>query len=114
MSDEVPLPRGFGRAHEGFACYFQVMARTAEAIIDEVLALPDGERARVLDALFDAVTASELEQDPAFMGELRHRADEALAGTTEGRPWRDVIGELRAELKVAHWKRRPMYWADRL
>lgn len=82
------------------------MTRTAEVIIAEVLALPDDERVRVLDALVEAETASTLEHDPAFVAELRRRADAALSSTTEARPWRDVISELRAELKERRARRR--------
>ena len=82
------------------------MARTADAIIDEVMALPEAERARVVDALIEAVVASELEQDPAFVAELRRRADAALSGKTEGTPWRDMMTELRAELEERRARRK--------
>ncbi|MCL2778466.1 MAG: addiction module protein [Polyangiaceae bacterium] len=78
------------------------MARTAEAIIDEVLALPERERTRVLDALVDAVAASEIEQDPAFMGELRRRADAALSGEVQG----VTLAKLRAQLHADSEARR--------
>ena len=80
-----------GRVHDD-PLVLEDMARTADAIIDEVMALPEGERARVVDvdALIEAVVASELERDPAFVAELRRRADAALSGETEGTPWRGV------------------------
>jgi hypothetical protein len=74
------------------------MAKTAEAIIAEVLALPEGERSRVVDALVEAVAATELEQDPAFVAELRRRADAALSGESNGQPWREAMAELHSEL----------------
>lgn len=82
------------------------IVRTADAIIDEVMALPEGERGRVVDALIEAVVASELEQDPAFVAELRRRADAALSGKTEGKPWREMMTDLRAELEERRARRK--------
>lgn len=61
---------------------------------------------RVVDARIDEALAAELEQDPAFVAELRRRADAALFGKTEGTPWRDVMTELRAELEERRARRK--------
>ncbi len=69
------------------------MGRTAEAIIDDVLALPERERARVLDALVDMIGAP-----PAPSPEiLRERRDELETESVEGVPGTDVVRDLRGE-----------------
>lgn len=82
------------------------MARRTDAIIDEVMALSEGERARVLDVLIEAVVASEREKDPAFVADLQRRADAARSGKVEGTPWRSVMTELRAELAERRARRK--------
>ena len=60
-------------------------------VITDALALPEGERARVLDALVDTLGAPA----PASLDELRRRRDELENGTVEGVSGKDVIEELR-------------------
>ncbi len=67
------------------------MAKTAESVMTDALALPEGERARVLDALVDTLGAPA----PASLDELRRRRDELENGTIEGVSGKDVIRELR-------------------
>lgn len=67
------------------------MARTAEAIIDDLLALPDGERARVLDAIVDMLGAP----SAPSLEELRRRRDALESGVDDGIPGAELIRNLR-------------------
>lgn len=65
--------------------------KTAESIIDDAMALPEPDRARVLDALLATLGG------PAApsIEELRARRDELESGAVEGLDGAAVIAELR-------------------
>ncbi|MCA9676508.1 MAG: addiction module protein [Kofleriaceae bacterium] len=76
------------------------MTDRARKLLDEALALPEGERAdlaaRLLASLADE-PADEL--DPRWVAELERRAREAHADPSGGTPWEELRDGLLADLR---------------
>ncbi len=73
-----------------------------EAIRDEVLALPEGERGRLvadlLASLEPRAEADEISTHAAWLEELGQRAKRAVSGEEPGELWSNVEAQLRNEL----------------
>ncbi|MCL2776822.1 MAG: hypothetical protein FWD73_02375 [Polyangiaceae bacterium] len=89
------------------------MAKTANEVIHDVLELSEEDRSRVMSALVDSFeldTAGEpegsFEDAKAYMAEVRKRIDDVLVGSVKGRPWREAMADLDAELREYAARRR--------
>ncbi|MCL2723169.1 MAG: hypothetical protein FWD69_01915 [Polyangiaceae bacterium] len=89
------------------------MAKTADEVIHDALELSEEGRSRVMSALadsfeLDAVDECEGSQEDAkaYMAEVRGRIDDVLAGRVKGRPWREAMANLDAELREHATRRR--------
>ena len=75
------------------------MSPTVHAVLDAALALPESERAELLE-LISASFVSEGPLHPAWGPELRRRAHEIDSGSVVPIPWADVRREAEAELDL--------------
>ncbi len=79
------------------------MTAEAKKVLDEALALPNGERRRVVEALLDSMppeTADEIEL--AWREEARQRAGRLERGETVARDGDAALAELEAKLRGIH------------
>jgi putative addiction module component (TIGR02574 family) len=74
------------------------MSEAAAKLLEQVLALPEEERAFIVDRLTETLGDDEAEPDPAFEAELNRRLDAVANGTAELVPWDQARCEMRAEL----------------
>ncbi len=70
------------------------MPLTFDQIREEVLALPDEERQRLILSLPETTDLAPLGLHPAWMEELHRRSEEFQSGHMEGIPWEIVEKEL--------------------
>ena len=75
---------------------------TIDAIREEALALPEGERGRLAADLLASLEPPALSDEPAthqaWLEELGRRAQRAMSGEEPGELWSDVEARLRNEL----------------
>lgn len=70
------------------------------AIQAEALSLPASERARLIEALWDSLTAKETRtRETAWAAESERRIDAYEAGTLQAREAESVFAELRKDLR---------------
>ena len=75
------------------------MARLAEAVLKEALALPEEDRADIAGALLESIEpASEAEVEAAWRQEVAARVAALDAGEVETIPWEEVRARLYARL----------------
>lgn len=71
------------------------MTDAARKLLDEALALPSEDRARVAAALLASLDdAVDENARRAWAAEIERRADRVLAGDSEGAPWDEVRARL--------------------
>lgn len=67
------------------------MTDAARKLLDDAMALPPDDRARVAAALLASLDdAAPNTVDPAWMAEMERRAERVLDGGSQGRPWSEV------------------------
>ncbi len=79
------------------------MTAAAKRVLDEALALPDGERRRVVEALLDTMppeTADEIEL--AWLEEIRERAGRLERGEIVARDGDEALDAMEAKLRGIH------------
>ncbi len=79
------------------------MTSAAKKVLDDALALPEGERRRVAEALLDAMppeTVDEIEE--AWLEEARRRAGRLERGEIEARDGDSALAALEAKLRGIH------------
>ncbi|HVF59488.1 MAG TPA: addiction module protein [Thermoanaerobaculia bacterium] len=75
------------------------MARLAEAVLKEALALPEEDRADIAGALLESIEPdSEAEVEAAWRQEVAARVAALDAGEVETIPWEEVRARLHARL----------------
>lgn len=75
------------------------MARLAETVLKEALALPEEDRADIAGALLESIEpASEAEVEAAWRQEVATRVAALDAGEVETIPWEEVRARLYARL----------------
>lgn len=81
---------GLGRAGYDFC-----MTNAARKLLEDAMALPSEDRARVAAALLASLDdAVDEDATEAWAAEVERRADRVLAGDSEGAPWDDVRARL--------------------
>jgi putative addiction module component (TIGR02574 family) len=70
----------------------------AKRILDEALALPDDERAELIEALSDSLHPAPVELTPEQNAELEGRIAELERGDVEAVPWEEVEARVRRSL----------------
>jgi putative addiction module component (TIGR02574 family) len=77
-----------------------IHAMSVAAIRDEALSLPAHERAKLIDALWDSLSAKETQaRESAWAAESERRIDAYDAGTLKARDAESVFAELREDLR---------------
>lgn len=71
------------------------MTNAARKLLEDAMALPSEDRARVAAALLASLDdAVDEDATEAWAAEVERRADRVLAGDSEGAPWDDVRARL--------------------
>ncbi len=80
--------------------YPSSMTDAARKLLDDVMALPARDRARVAAALIASLDEGEDESaEAAWAAEIERRAERVLAGESEGHPWSEVRERLLRRLR---------------
>ena len=74
------------------------MTSAAKRILDEALALPDDERAELMEALSDSFHPDAVEVSPEQKAEIEGRIAELERGEVEAVAWEDVEARVRRTL----------------
>lgn len=70
------------------------------ALRNEALTLPDTDKAKLIDALWDSLSSSELKKrEAAWAGESERRIDAYNAGLLKARNAEDVLGDLKKRFR---------------
>jgi putative addiction module component (TIGR02574 family) len=76
------------------------MSETATKLLEQVLALPQEDRAMIAERLNDSLSEqTDEERDPAFEAELNRRLESVADGTANIIPWEQARTEMQAELE---------------
>jgi putative addiction module component (TIGR02574 family) len=75
------------------------MSETATKLLEQLLALPEAERAEIADQLNESFGELGDDLDPAFEAELNRRLESVANGTAEIVPWEQARHEMQAELE---------------
>ena len=67
-------------------------------IMQQLLGLPETERAAVARQLLESLGAPSAVDDDAWIAELERRVEDVESGKSAGIPWEDVYAEARALL----------------
>jgi putative addiction module component (TIGR02574 family) len=74
------------------------MTAEAKKIFEQALALPEPQRAALIDALADSLAeTSEHEVDPAWLDEVRRRIEEVRRGEVQ----LETLSEVRRQIRAA-------------
>ncbi len=74
------------------------MGEGAKKLLSQALRLPLDERAELAADLIASIDGQpDKDADAAWAAEIERRATRALAGESEGRPWREVLKRLDPE-----------------
>jgi hypothetical protein len=75
----------------------------AKNVLDQALALPEGERRRVVEALLDAMPPETVDEiETAWLEEARSRAGQLERGEIESRAGEAELAALEMKLKSIH------------
>lgn len=74
------------------------MTSTAKKILDEALALPEDDRAVLVDALTESLVQAEGELSAEWKAEIRRRIEAAERDPSRLLEWDDVVGRVEATL----------------
>ncbi|MBI2898396.1 MAG: addiction module protein [Deltaproteobacteria bacterium] len=77
------------------------MTSAAKKILEDALALPDEERAALVDALSQSLELGEGELSPEWKAEIARRIEAVERGDSSVIPWEEVEGRVRALLGKA-------------
>ena len=69
------------------------MEPTSREVLEAALRLPEEDRARIADALYESLPAEEEVFSAEFKAELDRRYDEAVRGEVELIPWSQIRSE---------------------
>lgn len=76
----------------------EAVTSTAKKILDEALALPDDERAALMEALSDSFEPEPVELSPEWKVEIESRIAQIERGEVETVPWDEVEAKIRRTL----------------
>jgi len=74
------------------------MSETATKLLEQLLTLPEADRAAIADRLNESLDELGDDLDPAFEAELNRRLESVANGTAEVVPWEQARDEMQAEL----------------
>jgi len=74
------------------------MSETATKLLEQLLALPEADRAAIADQLNESLDDLSEDLDPAFEAELNRRLETVANGTADVVPWEQARDEMQAEL----------------
>jgi putative addiction module component (TIGR02574 family) len=75
------------------------VSETATKLLEQLLALPEEDRAAIADQLNESLGDLGDDLDPAFEAELQRRLDSVADGTAEIVPWEQAREAMQAELE---------------
>lgn len=75
------------------------MTSAAKKVLEEALALPSEDRAKLVEALADSLDAAEIELSPAWTSEIERRVEAIERGESRLIPGDEVDARLRAVLE---------------
>jgi len=78
--------------------YASWVTSTAKKILDEALALPDDERAALMEALSDSFDPEPAQLSPEWKAEVQSRIAQVERGEVETVPWEQVEARIRQTL----------------